>query len=53
MPVQKITLKSARTQGVKLVSVCCHAVKSIKEYLWSADIVYLPYYVYELQDDSL
>lgn len=53
MAVQNITLKFARTQVVKLLSVCCHAVKSIKVYLWSADIVCLPYYVNESVDGLL
>lgn len=53
MAVQNITLKFARTQAVKLLSVCCHAVKSIKVYLWSADAVCLPCYAYESADGRL
>lgn len=53
MAEQNITLKSARTEAVKSLSACCHAVKSIKVYLWSADIVCLPYYVNESADGLL
>lgn len=53
MAVEDITVTSVRTQAGKLLSVCCRALKSINValmYLWSADIVCLPYYACESGD---
>ena len=47
MAEQNITMKFARIQAVKLPSVSLHAVKSIKMYLWSADIIRLLYFLYK------
>lgn len=53
MVEQSITIKFARIQAVKLPSFSLHTIKNTEMYLWSADIIYLTYFLCELVEAHL